>query len=250
MFSLVYLDDIIVFSKSFQEHLYHLERVLLALQAKNLILNPPKCVFAANEINYLGHIVSRIKITPMREKIEVIFQIKEPTSFSQANKFIGALSWYRKFIPHFATVAAPLHAVTNLTRDQRHKFKWTSAQSKVFYHLKRLLVNTPLFLNCLVDDVPLMLTTDASGIGIGGVPQQVADGEVRNLYCHSQLMTPCERKYSAIEKKALVTYKCFARMRTFLLGLRIIIRTDHCPLCHIMDKTVRNARADRMTHLL
>ena len=141
-------------------------------------------------------------MTPMREKVEAILQIKEPTSLSQANKFIGALSWYRKFIPHFATVAAPLHAVTNLTKDQRHKFKWTSAQSKAFYHLKRSLVNTPLFLNYLVDDVPLMLTIDASGIGIGGVPQQVADREVRNLYYHSQLMTPCERKYSAIEKEA------------------------------------------------
>ena len=249
-FSLVYLDDIIVFSKSFQEHLYHLERVLLALQAKNLILNPPKCVFAANEINYLGHTISQTKMTPMREKVEAILQIKEPTSLSQANKFIGALSWYRKFIPHFATVAAPLHAVTNLTKDQRHKFKWTSAQSKAFYHLRRLLVNTPLFLHYPVDDAPLMLTTDASGIGIGGVLQQVVDGEARNLYYHSQLMTPCERKYSTIEKEALAIYKCFARMRTFLLGRSVIIRTDHCPLCHIMKKTVRNARVDRITHLL
>ena len=95
-----------------------------------------------------------------------------------------------------------------------------------------------------------MLTTDASGIGIGGVLQQVVDGEVRNLYYHSQLMTPCERKYSAIEKEALAIYKCFARMRTFLLGRSIVIRTDHCPLCHIMEKTVRNARVDRITHLL
>ena len=168
-FSLVYLDDIIVFSKSFREHLYHLERVLLALQAKSLILNPPKCVFAANEINYLGHTVSQTKITSMREKIEAILQVKEPTSLSQANKFIGALSWYRKFIPAFATVAVPLHAVINLTKDQRHKIKWTSAQSKAFYQLKRLLVNTPLFLHYPVDDVPLLLTIDASGIGIGGV---------------------------------------------------------------------------------
>jgi hypothetical protein len=249
-FSLVYLDDIIVFSKSFNEHLYHLESVLAALYAKNLILNPPKCVLAAHEIDYLGHTITQTKITPMREKIEAILQLKEPSSLSQANKFLGALSWYRKFIPHFATAAAPLNAVTNLTKDQRHKFKWTSAQSKAFHDLKSMLVSQPLFLHYPVDNVPLMLATDASGIGVGGVLQQIVNGEVRNLYYHSQLITPCERKYSAIEKEALAIYKCFARMRTFLLGRSIIIRTDHCPLCHIMEKTVHNARVDRITHLI
>ncbi|CAF4618796.1 unnamed protein product [Rotaria magnacalcarata] len=249
-FSLVYLDDIIVFSKSFDEHLYHLERVLLALQTKHLILNPPKCVFATNQIDYLGHTISQRHITPMKEKIEAILQIKEPRSLAQANKFIGALSWYRKFIPHFATIAAPIHAVTNLTKDKRHKFKWNYAQSKAFHDLKRMLITEPLFLHYPVEDVSLMLTTDASGIGIGGVLQQEVNGEVHNLYYHSQLMTPCERKYSAIEKEALAIYKCFARMRTFMLGRNIILRTDHCPLCHIMEKTVRNARVDRITHLI
>lgn len=250
LFSLVYLDDIIVFSRSFDEHLYHLECVLAALQSKNLILNPPKCVLAANQIDYLGHTISQTRITPMRENIDAILELKEPRSLAQANRFIGALSWYRKFLPHFATTAAPIHAITNLTKDKRHKFKWTYAQSKAFHDLKRMLISAPLFLHFPVDGIPLMLTTDASGIGIGGVLQQEVDGEVHNLYYHSQLMTPCERKYSTIEKEALAIYKCFARMRTLLLGRNIILRTDHCPLCHIMEKTVRNTRVDRITHLI
>ena len=96
----------------------------------------------------------------------------------------------------------------------------------------------------------MTLTTDASAIGIDGILQQEVDGEVRNLYYHSQLMTPHERKYSVIEKEALAIYKCFTRMRTFLLRRNIILRTDHCPLCHIMEKTVRNTRVDRITHLI
>ena len=164
--------------------------------------------------------------------------------------FLGALGWNRKFLPNFATLAAPLHAITNLTKDKRHNFKWKYAQSKAFHALKEMLVSQPLFLHYPIDNVPLMLTTDASGIGIGGVLQQIVDGEVHNLYYHSQLMTPCERKYNTIEKEALAIYKCFARMRTFLLGRNIILRTDHCPLCHIMEKTVRNARVDRITHLI
>ncbi|CAF4536730.1 unnamed protein product, partial [Rotaria socialis] len=249
-YSLVYLDDIIIFSKSFEQHLYHLECVLSALKEKNLVLNPPKCVFATNKIDYLGHTVSKQYITPMKEKIEAIIQLKEPHTLSQANKFIGALSWYRKFIPHFATVAAPIHSVTNLTKDNRHKFKWKYAQSKAFHELKQMLVREPLFLHYPIDDIPLILTTDASGIGIGGVLQQEVEGEMHNLYYHSQLMTICERKYSTIEKEALAIYKCFTRMRTFLLGRNIVLKTDHCPLCHIMEKTVRNARVDRITHLL
>ena len=113
-----------------------------------------------------------------------------------------------------------------------------------------MLVSKPLFLHYPVEGVPLILTTDASGIGIGGVLQQEVDGEVYNIYYHSQLMTPCGCKYSAIEKEALAIYKCIIRMRTYLLGRSIILRTDHCPLCYIMEKTVRNARVDRITHLI
>ncbi|CAF1493696.1 unnamed protein product [Adineta steineri] len=249
-FSSVYLDDIIVFSKSFDEHLQHLEAVLLALRANNLILNPPKCVFAANQIDYLGHTISKHQMTPLQERIDTILAIKEPKTLAQANKFIGSLSWYRKFIPQFATVAAPIHEVTNLTKDKRHKFKWQYAQSKAFQELKHMLVSKPLFLNYPIENIPLMLTTDASGIGIGGVLQQEVNGEIHNLYYHSQVMTPCERKYSTIEKEALAIYKCFTRMRTILLGRSIILCTDHCPLCHIMEKTVHNARVERITHLI
>jgi hypothetical protein len=249
-FSLVYLDDIIIFSKSYSEHLYHLERVLSALQAKRLVLNPPKCELAVREIDYLGHTISQYRVTPMKEKITAILQIAEPRSLSQANKFIGGLGWYRKFLPNFATIAAPIHTVTNLTKSNRRKFRWGFAQSKAFQELKHALTTKPLFLHYPVDNTPVILTTDASGIGVGGVLQQEVNGEIHNLYYHSQLMTQCERKYSTIEKEALAIYKCFERMRPFLLGRNIILMTDHCPLCHIMEKTVNNARVDRITHLI
>jgi hypothetical protein len=249
-FSLVYLDDIIVFSKTYDEHLQHLSLVLSALQAKNLVLNPPKCELAVHQIDYLGHTISSKRITPMKDKITAILQVAEPRSLAQANRFIGALSWYRKFIPHFATVAAPIHAVTNLTKSNRHKFRWRFLQSKAFQELKRLLTTAPLFLHYPVPNKPLILTTDASGIGVGGVLQQEVDGEIHNLYYHSQLMTTCERRYSTIEKEALAIYKCCVRMRPFLLGRSITLMTDHCPLCHIMEKTVKNARVDRITHLI
>ncbi|CAF4471873.1 unnamed protein product, partial [Adineta steineri] len=79
---------------------------------------------------------------------------------------------YRKFLPQFATVAAPIHDVTNLTKDKRHKFKWQYAQSKAFHELQPMPVSKPLFLNYPIENIHLILTTDASGIGIGGILQQ------------------------------------------------------------------------------
>ena len=249
-FSLVYLDDIIVFSKSYEEHLNHLKRVLTALADRNFVLNAPKCEILMQKINYLGHTIEKTTIKPMIEKIEAIFNIKDPHTLTAANKFIGALGWYRKFIPGFASIAAPIHTVTNLTKQNRRKFQWNSAQSLAFQRLKRMLVSAPLFLHYPVENKPMILTTDASGVGIGGVLQQEVNGEIRNLYYHSQLLTACERKYSTIEKEALAIFKCINRMRFLLLGRDIIIMTDHCPLCNIMTKTVKNARVDRISSLI
>ena len=249
-FALVYLDDIIVFSRTYDDYISHLTQVFIALSNRNFVLNPPKCTILASQINYLGHTISEKIISPLKEKIQAILDIKEPRLLSQANKFLGALSWYRKFFPNFATTAAPIHAVTNLTKNNRHKFQWKFAQSQSFKQLKQMLTSVPLFLHYPMKDKPLILTTNASGIGIGGVLQQGVDGHLHNLYYHSQLLTLCERKYSTIEKEALVIYKCFVRMRSLLLGRQITIMTDHCPMCHIMTKTVNNAIVDRITMLI
>ena len=249
-FSLVYLDDIIVYSKSYDEHLDHLKQIFTALSDSNFALNPLKCELLVQQIDYLGHTINKDSLKPMIQKIEAILNMKDPRTLSAANKFIGALSWYRKFIPGFASVAAPIHSVTNLTKSNRRKFQWKFTQSQAFLKLKQILTTEPLFLHFPVDGIPIILTTDASGIGIGGVLQQEVNGEMRNLYYHSQLLTPCERKYSTIEKEALAIYKCINRMRSFLLGRDIIIMTDHCPLCHIMKKTVHNARVERIAHLI
>ena len=126
----------------------------------------------------------------MKEKRAAILQIAEPRSLAQANRFIGALGWHRKFLPHFATVAAPIHAVTSFTKRDRYKFRWRFVQSRAFHQLKNMLIPEPLFLHYPVPDNPVILKTDASGIGIGGILQQEIDGELHNLYYPSQIMTP------------------------------------------------------------
>ena len=122
-FSLIYLDDIVIYSRSFEEHLLHLEQVLRALATHHLVLIPAKCEIVKQSIQYLGHSISSTQITPLPEKIKSILLLPEPKMLTQANKFIGSLSWYRKFISQFASLAAPIHTVTNLSKPNRSKFR-------------------------------------------------------------------------------------------------------------------------------
>ncbi|CAF4343755.1 unnamed protein product [Didymodactylos carnosus] len=178
-YSLVYLDDIIIYSKSFSEHCQHLQNVLNLLQQNNLQLNTIKCEIAKQEIDYLGHRISSDGIQPLNEKMQAILNLAEPKSLKQANEFVGSLAFYRKFIPAFARVAAPIHAVTNLTKANKHKFKWKYEQSHAFKQLKKLLVQKPLFLHFPDDSKPVILTTDFSINGISGVLQQEIEGQTR-----------------------------------------------------------------------
>ncbi|CAF3952955.1 unnamed protein product [Adineta steineri] len=204
-FSLVYLDDIVVFSRSFGEHLDHLQQLLSILSEYNFQLNPPKC---------------------------------------------KGLSWYRKCIPRFASIAAPIHKVTNLTKENKKNFRWEEPQHEAFLQLQKFLTTSPLLLDYPNDNYPVILTTDASKVGIGGTLQQKIGGEIKNLYYHSQVTSPIQQRYDPIELEALAIWMCFQRMRPYLLGRSIIIYTDYCPLCNMMNSTVKNRRVDRISILL
>ena len=116
----------------------------------------------------------------------------------EANRFLGGLAYYQKFVPQFAHMAAPIHKVTNLTKDKRHLFQWTEEQSKAFFNLKRMLTNK-LYLQFLVDGYPLHLSTDASRIATGGVLFQEINGERRNIFYHSKVLSSIEGKYTVPE---------------------------------------------------
>ena len=249
-FTLIYIDDIVIYSKSFQEHLNHVNQVFSILYKHNFQLNPPKCSIFQHKIDYLSHTISQHGIKPTHEKIQAILNLKEPRTLTEANKFLGALSWYRKFIPQFSTIAAPIHQITNLTKPNRKKFTWGNSQKQAFLQLKQLLVTSPLFLDFPNDNYPVILTTDASRVGIGGTLQQVINGQTHNLYYHSQVTSPTQRRYDPIELEALAIWLCFQRMRSYLLGRSIILYTDHCPLCNMMNSSVKNRRVDRISILL
>ncbi|CAF2621992.1 unnamed protein product [Rotaria sp. Silwood2] len=249
-FSLVYLDDILIYSDSFQQHLDHLNQVLTILNKHKFQLNPQKCELVRTTIDYLGHTISNQGIKPLQERIQKILDIPQPVSLNQANAFIGAIGWYRKFIKDYTKIAAPILAVTNLMKKHKFKFKWDSSQREAFDKLKMAITSEPLFLNYPDAHAPLILATDASDYCVGGVLYQEINGERKNIYFYSQMLPKLQRKWSTIEKEALGIYYCVIRMKLYLLGHEFIIQTDHCPLRDMHNKSSNNRRVDRISLVL
>ncbi|CAF1598482.1 unnamed protein product [Rotaria magnacalcarata] len=192
-FALVYIDDIVAYSRSFEEHLKHIHLVLSILSQHNFQLNPSQCSIFCQQIDYLSHTMSEQGVKPNNEKIQAIINLREPSTLVEANKFLGTISWYRKFIPRFAYVDAPIHKIINLTRANRNKFSWGAPQKEAFLQLKQLLITSPLFLDYPDENHPVILTTDASKVGVGGTLQQHINGEIKNLYYHSQMTSSSQR---------------------------------------------------------
>ena len=166
---LIYLDDILIFSHSFDMHLKHLSEVLHVLLEHNFTLNPDKCLIARRSIDFLSHIITKDTIVPLKERIQAILSIPQPKTLAQANRFIGKVGWYRKFIPHFSKIAAPIHEVTNKMKSKKHEFFWRDPQIHAANHIKRLLTTEPLLLNYAHPTAQFILAIDASEYAIGGV---------------------------------------------------------------------------------
>ncbi|CAF4027267.1 unnamed protein product [Rotaria sordida] len=249
-FCLIYLDDILIYSDSFTQHMDHLNQVLDILNKHKFQLNPQKCELAKTVIDYLGHTISIQGIKPLQERIEKILAIPQPTTLNQANAFIGAIGWYRKFINDYAKIAAPILAVTNLTKNNKHNFKWEESQREAFDQLKTAITSEPLFLTYPDPNAPLILSTDASDYCIGGVLYQEINGERKNIYFYSQMLPKLQRKWPTIEKEALAIYYCVTRMKLYLQGREFIVQTDHCPLRNMHLKPSNNRRVDRISLIL
>ncbi|CAF1442744.1 unnamed protein product [Rotaria sordida] len=247
-YCLVYLDDIIIFSKTFKDHLNHLDEILNILDQHRFQLNPIKCSLMKNRIDYLGHSISEHGITPLHDNIKAIRELHLPDypTLKQANEFIGGLGFYRKFIKNFSKIAAPIHRVTNLTKHNKHNFKWGEEQRQAIQQLKEIITGPELVLDFPNPDLPYILSTDASKVGLGAVLKQVTeDGGIKIIYYLSRVLSNSESRYSTTELEALAMVWAITKLRPYLLGKDFKVETDHCPLCQFHKKKSRNGRLDR-----
>lgn len=169
---LAYLDDLIVMSPSFNEHLLHLEKTFQQLSKFGLRAHRDKCHFGCPEVKYLGHIITKKGLNVDPAKIDAIVSIPEPANIKTLLSFIQTCSWYRRFIPKFADTIQPL---TKLTKKNQ-EWQWEKEQQKAFDEMKKLLTTAPI-LQQAEEAMPFTIRTDASGYAIGAVLSQ---GEKEN----------------------------------------------------------------------
>ncbi len=171
---LVYLDDIVIFSDTFEQHLIDVKEVFSRLRASGLQLNKTKCHFLKDKFAYLGHIVSEKGIEPDPKKIEAIINMKIPENAADIRSILGSCSYFRKFIPNFAKLSAPLYKLT----VPSNKFTWDRSSEEALTSIKQHLTSKPILCHPNFD-FPFYVQTDACDIGIGAVLLQKINNEER-----------------------------------------------------------------------
>ena len=193
-----YLDDIIVLGSTFEEHLDNLREVLQRLRAAGLRLNKEKCQFGRTELQYLGHTVTEQGVATDPEKVQAIARIPAPTNLRELRRFLGMVSWYRRFIPRFTDIAAPL----NRLLQKKVRWTWGEEEETAFETLRQQLATAPV-LACPDFTQPFTLQTDASNEGLGAVQTQDVNSEERVIAYASRTLNAAERNYSVTEKECL-----------------------------------------------
>ena len=243
-FARAYIDDIVVFSGSWEEHLTHLHKVLHCLEVANLTIKMSKCQFGRVEVHYLGHVIGGGEVRPDPEKLSAVRDYPTPISKKQVRAFLGLAGYYRRFVPHFSTIAEPL---TELTKSRNpDRVKWTDDCEVAFCKLKEILVAPPV-LKVVEPDKPYVLQTDASELGLGAVLSQVKDGEEHPVAFASRKLLPREKNYSVIEKECLAIVWSLQVFYVYLFGQKFTIETDHQPLSWLEKMKNANQRLTRWT---
>ena len=226
---LIYLDDIIVYSKTFEEHIQRLDEVFTRIGRANLRFSPKKCFVTQREVTFLGHRVSPLGVAMCEDKVQAVQNWPIPTCVKDLRAFLGLASYYRKFIQSFSSIAAPLKKLT----EKGVNFRWSGDCQKAFDTLKSALVSAPILGYINSHDV-LYLDCDASSFGIGAVLSQLQNGQERVIAYFSKSMTKVQRQYCVTRRELLSIFEAVKNFHMYLYGVSFIVRTDHGALSWLM----------------
>ena len=245
VYAIAYLDYIIVYSKTYEEHLTHLRDIFERLDKANLKMKPSKCNFFEERVKYLGHVISGNGIEPDPEKVQAIEQLQPPTTVKEVRSIVGMASYYRAFIPNFSELIRPL---TELTRKNA-RFEWSLERQKAFDLVKQKLTSAPVLAHPDMSK-PFKLHTDASIQAVGAVlTQDYYEGERVVQYLSKQL-TGGQQKWPTIEREAYAIIFAINKLRHFLLGHNFTVFTDHKPLRSLFTAEMKNVRVQRWAIML
>jgi len=227
---LVYLDDMIAHTKTFELELQRLTRIFSRLRVANLKLNPKKCELFRRRVKFLGHVVSEEGVATDPEKVVVVTNWPLPQNVKDVRSFLGLCTYYRRFVPAFADIARPLHKLT----EKGQPFTWTKECDSSFHRLKEALASASVLAYPESED-PFVLDTDASNVGIGAVLSQVHQGHERVIAYYSQALSKPERNYCTTRRELLAIVKAIDHFHPYLYGRKFTIRTDHASLQWLLN---------------
>ncbi len=240
-FVIVYIDDILIYSKTLEEHKQHVRNVMEILRKNQLYAKKEKCELFRTEVSFLGHRVNGHGINMEQDKVKSVLEWPTPTNIEQIQKFLGLSGYYRKFIKNFSTICAPISELLN----KKIQFKWTERQQLAFETLKHAMTTAPIL--ALPDPaLPYVIKTDASGFAIGAELSQ--DG--RPVAYLSHKLNPAERNYATHEKEQLAIVRSLCAWRHYVLGSHITIETDHCSLKYLQTQPTLSERQARWQQTL
>ncbi|GJY04844.1 putative mitochondrial protein [Tanacetum coccineum] len=227
-FTLVFFDDILVYSPDIQSHVDHLRQILIVMREQQLYAKASKCTFGAQKVEYLGHIISGLGVSTDPHKIQAMVDWPVPTNLKQLRGFLGLTGYYRRFVKNYASISMPLTALL-----KKNAFGWNMEAQTAFEKLKSVMTQTPVLQLPDFNEV-FIIETDASGIGIGAVLQQNG----HPIAFLSKTLAPKHQVLSTYEKEFLAVIQALEKWRGYLLDRHFVIKTDHYSLKYLLDQRI------------
>jgi hypothetical protein len=247
-FVIVYLDDILVYSQTPEEHTEHVRTVLETLLERKLRLKLSKCEFGVTKTEYLGYIIEPGRISMDPKKLQSIESWPTPANLKELQSFLGTANYYRRFVKGYSKTATPLTKLAQ--KDQ--PFKWTEEQEDAFQGIKERMTSAPV-LRMMDPQRPITVETDASDFAIGACMSQPDDeGRLHPVMFYSRKMTPAEQNYDIHDKELLAIVDTFREWRVYLQGTihQVKVLTDHKNLTFFTTTKQLNRRQTRWAETL
>ena len=254
-----YLDDILIYTESAEEHIKVLNEVIEVLKKHGLKISGKKCVILTNEIEFLGHIISKGTIKPLPTRAKAINGMKRQETVQEMQRFLGMANYCRDSIKNYAEIAKPLYDSINVKHIPENSklrkkngqvdgkkviIEWTEVAELSFNRIKNIM-SSDLILKLPDFKHPFIVTTDASDVGYGAVLEQIIEGENRIISYFSRCMSPAQKNYCTAEKELLGIVEALDHWSDLLLGKKFEVYSDHMPLQFLLSKNKPSQRLER-----